>query len=121
MRNGFCRTRQVRIGLWTLVVLAAWLSVPNPSHAHGIRRINYEQIAQVVEATFSDGTLASYAEVLIYPPGGGDEEFQNGRTDARGRFAFLPDRPGTWLVKVNAGMGHGFDMEIEVRPDQTVP
>lgn len=83
--------------------------------------IHYEQTAQVVEATFSDGTLASFAEVLVYAPGDRDVEFQNGRTDARGRFAFLPDRPGTWLVKVNAGMGHGFDMEIEVLPDQLVP
>jgi nickel transport protein len=59
--------------------------------------------------------------VLVYAPGGGDTEFQNGRTDARGRFAFLPDRPGVWRVKVDAGMGHGFDIEIEVPPDSCLP
>ncbi|WP_022661329.1 hypothetical protein [Paucidesulfovibrio longus] len=116
-------TREVR--KTALGVLAALLLLglghAALASAHGIRRIHYEQTATVIETAFSDGTTASFAQVLIYAPGGGDTEFQNGRTDARGRFAFLPDRPGVWRVKVDAGMGHGFDMEIEVPPESCMP
>ncbi|MEF2145570.1 MAG: hypothetical protein V3573_09010 [Desulfovibrionaceae bacterium] len=102
----------------TLLVLLGGMVLPVRAEAHGVRRVHYESTAFVVEVSFSDGTAASYAEVLVFAPENSDVEFQNGRTDAKGRFAFLPDRPGNWLVRVNAGMGHGFDMEIEVLPGQ---
>jgi nickel transport protein len=33
-------------------------------------------------------------------------EYQNGRTDRKGRFSFYPSVPGTWRVEANDGMGH---------------
>jgi len=53
------------------------------------------------------------AYVKVFPPEVG-EEFQKGRTDARGRFCFFPDRKGKWEVLVNDGQGHGATVEVLV-------
>ena len=55
-----------------------------------------------------------YAKVLIFGPEDGNIEYQNGRTDRRGIFAFCPDRKGIWKIQVNDGMGHVINAEIEV-------
>ena len=49
-------------------------------------------------------------------------EFQNGRTDAQGRFAFLPDKPGTWTIVVADNMGHkvSHPMTITLSDEGTV-
>jgi nickel transport protein len=60
----------------------------------------------VVSAEFDDGEPASYAQVKVYSPEGGEVEYQNGRTDRKGCFAFVPDRPGEWRIAIDAGMGH---------------
>lgn len=62
--------------------------------------------ARVVEFSYSTGGVAAYAEAKLYGPDSADVEFQNGRTDALGRFAFLPDKPGTWTIVVADNMGH---------------
>ncbi|MFW5837949.1 MAG: carboxypeptidase-like regulatory domain-containing protein, partial [Desulfovibrionaceae bacterium] len=70
-------------------------------------------------AAFSSGEPASYAEVVIASPESGEVEFQSGRTDARGRFVFLPDAPGSWRVRLDAGMGHALDFELQA--DEAAP
>ena len=42
----------------------------------------------------------------IYSPADTEEEFQTGRTDANGVFAFVPDTAGEWGFIVDDGMGH---------------
>lgn len=49
---------------------------------------------------YADGKAMSYSEVLIYGPTDGDVEYQNGRTDRNGYFAFYPNAAGVWLVTV---------------------
>ncbi|XPV77429.1 MAG: hypothetical protein ACNI27_05805 [Desulfovibrio sp.] len=86
-------------------------------HAHGLGYTMIESDNTVsFEALFSSGDPVSYAEVFIYSPDNKDVEFQNGRTDAAGRFAFLPNKNGLWKVVVNAGMGHRltFDTPVEL-------
>ena len=72
---------------------------------------------QVFRAGFSGGEPASYAPCLIHGPESGLEggpEFQSGRTDARGIFAFVPDRDGVWNVVVDGGMGHRLAFDVLV-------
>jgi nickel transport protein len=66
----------------------------------------------VITAEFDDGEPASYAQVKIYSPDGGQIEYQNGRTDKNGCFAFLPDRPGEWNITIVDGMGHRIQTEF---------
>lgn len=49
----------------------------------------------------------------------GREAFQTGRTDAEGRFAFVPVRPGTWQMRVSAPDGHGSSVSIDVDTNHT--
>lgn len=57
----------------------------------------------------------SYAEVFVFSPEAkeGDAEFQNGRTDAKGNFAFVPSIPGTWRITAS-DMGHKAEMQVNV-------
>ncbi|CAN2044543.1 nickel transport protein [Candidatus Magnetomoraceae bacterium gMMP-1] len=70
---------------------------------------------------YSDGEPMNYAEILILSPETAGQkseqkiEYQNGRTDQKGRFAFYPDSAGTWLIEVNDGMGHKVSAEVEVK------
>ena len=67
-----------------------------------------------LEFFYSTGEPMSYREAKIFSPA--DEKFahQTGRTDAAGRFAFVPDVPGTWRVIVRDEEGHQAMAEIAV-------
>lgn len=83
--------------------------------AHGLyATAEPDAAAVVVRFAYSSGEAMSYAEVKVFAPGGGDLEHQNGRTDARGRFAFVPDRDGDWSVRASDGMGHRTETTVTV-------
>lgn len=69
---------------------------------------------QVVAFEYATGDIPIYVQVEVYGPGNNDVEFQNGRTDALGRFTFTPDRPGVWAVIMSDGMGHQLRHEVLV-------
>lgn len=78
--------------------------------------------AVVVTARFGDDEVASYSPFEVFRP---QEKiaFQTGRTDQLGRVVFAPDKPGTWLVKVQAESTHGLhgvSVPIEVGPEAVV-
>ena len=78
--------------------------------------------AIVVTARFSDEDLASYSPFEVFRPGE-KIAFQTGRTDQLGRVVFAPDKPGTWLVKIQAESTHGLhgiSVPIEVGQDAIV-
>ena len=52
----------------------------------------------LVQFAYSSGEQPTYAKVEVYSPADDKVEFQNGRTDAQGRFAFMPDAPGRWRI-----------------------
>jgi nickel transport protein len=85
--------------------------------AHGITRTIEQKNAMVVTALYDDGEPISYAAVKIYSPDGGTVEYQNGRTDKSGRFAFVPSEAGEWLVRLDDGTGHGFEEHVRVDAD----
>ena len=93
-----------RVVLAALLVLG-WFSADAQAHALLAKELASGD-ARVVEFSYSTGDVAAYAEAKLYGPDSADVEFQNGRTDAQGRFAFLPDKPGTWTIVVADNMGH---------------
>ncbi|MGM0453934.1 MAG: hypothetical protein ACQERN_12280 [Thermodesulfobacteriota bacterium] len=100
--------------IWILV-MTGLLAVPATSLAHGTDyRVTEDSRVVAAEFFYSDQSPMRYAEVLIFSPENDEVEFQNGRTDRNGRFAFCPKKPGKWHVKVNDGMGHAVDAVIEV-------
>ena len=83
--------------------------------AHGVVAAVAEEEAVAVRFGYAGGEPMGYAEVLVYAPDGktGAAEFQNGRTDAQGRFAFIPNVAGTWRV-VASDMGHRGELLVAV-------
>lgn len=91
--------------------------------AHGV---GYAQVMDenpvVLEFQYATGDPAAYAAIKVYAPeissDAPDEaspkvEYQNGRTDASGRFSFVPDVPGKWVVVMTDGQGHRSEAVIE--------
>ena len=56
----------------------------------------------------------SEGEVFIYAPGESEAAFQTGKLDSTGKFAFIPEREGTWKVVVDDGTGHKSEVSAEV-------
>jgi nickel transport protein len=95
-----------------LVVLAAPATAP----AHGLNHTFAGDRAIVVTLTTDDGAPFSFESCEVTPPGEHTPS-QVGRTDRRGRVAFLPDRAGDWRVRVMAEDGHGADLTVPVGAD----
>jgi len=99
--------------LWTM-------TNPPDTSAHGTDyRVLEAAPVIVAEFFYSDNEPLRYAEVLVFSPENDTVEYQNGRTDKNGRFAFTPEKPGEWRVKVNDGMGHAVQASINVKPDES--
>lgn len=89
---------------------------PDPAFAHGAGyRLIDDAKAVAVSFFYADGQPMSYAETLVFGPEDQEIEYQNGRTDQQGRFAFYPETPGTWRLVVNDGMGHRAEGIITVK------
>ncbi|MBL0715091.1 MAG: hypothetical protein JJV98_15485 [Desulfosarcina sp.] len=69
-----------------------------------------------MEFSYSSGDPLSYAEILVWSPGADKVEFQNGRTDKNGRFAFAPSENGTWRIDANDGRGHKKTAVFQIEP-----
>jgi len=67
----------------------------------------------LVTAQFGGTEPAAFCQVVVFSPAKADAEFQTGRTDARGRFAFQPDVSGRWRVIIDDEMGHRQEATIE--------
>lgn len=97
-------------------ILAAGVAVaclPAGVAAHALRAAHEQQGDVIlVRFAYSDGKGPEFAAVRVTAADG--TEFQNGRTDARGRFAFVPDAPGTWRISVTDGMGHKVEHAVDV-------
>ncbi|NJL59968.1 MAG: DUF4198 domain-containing protein [Desulfobacteraceae bacterium] len=105
-----------------LIGLVCILFFPIIASAHGTGyRILENSRAIVVEFYYSGEEPMSYAQVLVFSPQDRKTEYQNGRTDRKGRFAFYPDIAGAWRIGVSDGLGHKVEAEIgsiSGKPDQ---
>ena len=86
-----------------------------PALAHGTDyRVIEGGETVAVEFFFSNNEPMRYAEVLVFSPDDEKIEYQNGRTDRRGRFAFSPQTSGTWRMEVKDGVGHEVHATLEI-------
>lgn len=98
-----------------LLLFLLWL----PAWAHTVDYDVKNGQATVV-TTYLGDEEASYAEYEVFAPAETANPFQLGRSDARGRVVFIPDRAGKWLVKVKADSQHGVHgAQIEVDVDES--
>ncbi len=88
-----------------LCSLAVCLIAAAPPHGLDVE-MKWEMPTIVATCTYSGGQPVSGAEVKIFSPADSEKEFQAGRTDANGVFAFVPDTAGEWGFIVDDGMGH---------------
>jgi len=72
----------------------------------------YEGATVVLSAVYGGSEPAAFCQVSVRSPSKLGAEFQTGRTDARGRFAFVPDSPGDWSVVVDDEMGHRLELQV---------
>lgn len=94
-----------------LIALALCACLPGPALAHDLQHSIGEGAAVSVKFFFADGNAFSFESYELYRAG--DEiPFQVGRTDTQGRVVFIPDRPGTWRLKVFSEDGHGTDLSF---------
>lgn len=70
--------------------------------------------AVVIRAAYAGSEPCPFASTEIFSPAGSKTEYQNGRTDRTGRFAFLPDQPGNWRVVVDDELGHRVGLTVPV-------
>lgn len=83
--------------------------------AHGTGYTRHDS-AETVSFSFyyASGEPMAYCAVSVFSPDNAELEFQNGRTDQRGGFAFLPNQTGAWKVHVKDGRGHAVQAEVPV-------
>ena len=88
-----------------------------PAHALYAADTRHDGVV-LVQFAYSGGEQPTYAKVEVYSPADAKVEFQNGRTDAQGRFAFMPDTPGQWRIIMADNMGHRVEHAVDVSPAQ---
>lgn len=99
-----------------ILAILILLLTGSAAFGHGVTCRSVDEPAVAVLFAYSDGEPMSYAETKVFgPQSSPDLEFQNGRTDARGIFGFIPDRPGNWRIEARDGMGHKASHEIVVQ------
>ncbi len=97
--------------LLSLLVILLPLSVS--AHGTGYRQLPNTK-AVSVEFYYSTGEPMLFSEVLVFSPQDKQMEFQNGRTDKKGRFSFYPDCSGNWQITVKDEMGHSVNAHFNV-------
>lgn len=95
-----------------LFVMLLLLRTEGKAHALEHRILDIQD-QSAVEFYYSDGSPVSYAQVKIWSPEDSSIEFQNGRSDRNGRFAFIPNSDGLWRIMIKDGMGHAGSVNYE--------
>jgi nickel transport protein len=101
-----------------LFAIALMVISASPAFGHGVSYGMAESKALTVFFAYTGSEPMSYVPVLVFgPQSTPDLEYQNGRTDAQGKFAFVPDRSGEWRVEASDGTGHKGVMTVTVTED----
>ncbi|HEY6105716.1 MAG TPA: hypothetical protein VIV59_07030 [Anaeromyxobacteraceae bacterium] len=99
--------------------LLAALLLPGGARGHEVLHEVRPGGAVAVRFTHGDGEPVAHARGEVYSPADAGAPHQEGRTDRAGWLAFVPDRPGSWRVKVVDATGHGLEVAVEVGSDGT--
>ena len=90
------------------------------AHAHALYAAHtWQGTVALVQFAYAGGEKPTYAKVEVYSPADSKVEFQNGRTDAQGRFAFMPDAQGQWRIIMADNLGHRVEHAVDVSADPT--
>ena len=78
------------------------------AQAHGVGgRMIDARDALAAQFRYADGEPMAFAEVKVSQPGSAEgAPAVVGRSDQYGRYAFLPDRAGSWRLEARDGEGH---------------
>lgn len=99
----------------TLILFSFFIIYSSFCIAHDVQTaVELSPPAVVVRSTYSGTEPMSYAAVLVFSPSNSKIEYQNGRSDAAGMFAFVPDRAGEWRFVIDDGMGHREEKIIDI-------
>src|SRR5207237_711681 len=105
------------------VALVLVAGFAGPAAAHAIdAEAKLKDGTVTVEAFYDDNTPAENATVTITDPGG--KVVAEGKTDARGVWAFPAPPPGKYNMVVDAGAGHRKTKELTIpagKPPATTP
>ncbi len=107
----------LRVARFVLLLLLGLFLGEIDSHGHSI---NYQILEKgiAVKAFYSEKDPSSYSAYEIWGPGDKEDlPHQTGRTDKNGFLAFVPDRAGTWKIRLwgESSHGyHGFTTEVKV-------
>jgi nickel transport protein len=94
-----------------------FMLMATPAQAHGV--VWSTGIgATVVEYRYTTDEPMAYAAITVQGPGD-TVTFQTGRTDRQGRFAFVPDHDGPWIVTADDGMGHVSTATVPIEAGRT--
>lgn len=84
--------------------------------AHGVVLEESRGDAVEIIAAYDNGDIVSEGQVVVYSPEDPEEPWATGTADEEGRYVFMPDEPGSWLVQVREA-GHGANIAVEVEED----
>ena len=108
----------MRTGTAALPLVLALLFLAAPDARGHSLNYHIEQKGIAARVFYADKDPASYAAYEVFGPGDREDiPHQTGRTDKNGFLAFVPDRPGTWKVKIwgeSTHGYHGFTAEVQV-------
>lgn len=91
------------------------ISFASLAYSHGITYGIFDAQTVAVRFSYAGGEPMSYVETKVFgPKSTPDLEFQNGWTDARGIFAFVPNSTGSWRVDAWDNLGHKGSIEVVV-------
>ena len=102
-----------------LAIAALLLFGAAQAQAHALYAAHsWQGTVALVQFAYAGGQVPTYAKVEVYGPADANVEFQNGRTDAQGRFAFMPDTPGQWRIIMADNMGHRVEHAVDASAGQ---
>ncbi len=91
----------------------------SPLFGHSIH-YDVQQKGISVKVFYEKDNPASYSEYELFGPGD-KEPHQIGRTDKNGFLSFIPDRMGSWKIKVWGESTHGFHgVTIDINVNQAL-
>ncbi len=93
----------------------ALLLSPEVARAHGANVQARNAEAVEIYATYDSGEPMVEAQVQIFAPDDPQHPYVQGKTDAAGRYVFVPTQPGNWEVSVRQA-GHGDIAVVPVAP-----
>jgi nickel transport protein len=92
------------------LLLLAGLLLPEALFAHGVEAYDISGDGALPAATvhfkYSTGEAMAFARIRLFAPSRPDTEVLSSLADRSGRFSFVPDEEGDWIVEASDNMGH---------------